>query len=155
MLGEAKKGFGISFGLIFLMVISTWFGFSEDKPQVVPSETPRVKAMRKALDAEIEALSKRMIEINDWMYHNPEPGFLEFKAAEMLTEELRRHGFTVEMGIPGLGEEIDLMKVVGGFPADYSGPPGIPTAFKAKYKGASLRQKAKAEHAAWLEKYNE
>lgn len=137
MPSEPKKRSGISAGIIFFMVLSTWLGHSSERPQTVPPETPRLKAMRKALDVEIDALSEGMIEINDWMYHNPEPGFLEFKAAEKLTEELKKHGFMVEMGIPGLDEEVDRLKVVGGFPSDYSGPPGIPTAFKAKYKGTS------------------
>ncbi len=134
---EVRKGSGISVWLIFFIVFSAWFGFSRENPQDIPQETARLKSIRNDLDIEIDALSERMIEINDWMYHNPEPGFLEFKAAEMLTEELKKHGFTVEMGLPGLNQEIDRLKVVGGFPVDYSGPPGIPTAFKAKYKGAS------------------
>jgi metal-dependent amidase/aminoacylase/carboxypeptidase family protein len=39
------------------------------------------------------------------------------------------------MGVAGLEPDFDKLKVVGGFPADYPGPAGIPTAFKAKYKG--------------------
>ncbi|NQT80942.1 MAG: peptidase dimerization domain-containing protein [Candidatus Aminicenantes bacterium] len=108
---------------------------SEKKPQVLPIESRKVAAIRKAVDAEIDALSSRLLEMNDWMYHNPEPGFLEFKASAMLTDELKKHGFVVEMGVPGLPSNFDRLKVVGGFPADYAGPPGIPTAFKAKYKG--------------------
>ncbi len=110
---------------------------SQEKPQVIPKETKKVAALRKALDAEIDALSARIIEINDWMYHNPEPGFLEFKAAKVLTDELKTNGFEVEMGVPGLPSDFDRLKVIGGFPVDYSGPPGLPTAFKAKYKGKS------------------
>ena len=109
----------------------------EEKPQVIPKETKQMLGLRGALDKAIDSLSDRLLEINDWMYHNPEPGFLEFKAAELLTDELKKHGFQVEMGVPGLGEDFDRLKVVGGFPAEYDGPPGIPTAFKAKFKGKS------------------
>jgi len=124
---------------IVMLVLSGMFAavISQDKPQVIPKEDRKTRELRQKIDAEIDALSTRMIEINDWMYHNPEPGFLEFKAAEMLTEELKKHGFTVEMGVPGLDENFDKLKIIGGLPADYSGPSGIPTAFKAKYKSKS------------------
>ncbi len=123
--------------VVFLVSSAISPVLSKEKPQVIPKETKKIASLRKAVDAEIDALSARMIEINDWMYHNPEPGFLEFKAAEMLTDELKKHGFEVEMGVPGLPSNFDRLKVVGGFPVDYSGPPGLPTAFKAKFKGKS------------------
>jgi amidohydrolase len=107
----------------------------EDKIQVIPPETSRMTELREAVDTAVDSLSGLLIEINDWMYHNPEPGFLEFKASSMLVDELKKHGFTVEMGVPGLGPNFDNLKIVGGFPADYDGPDGIPTAFKAKYRG--------------------
>lgn len=107
----------------------------KEKPQVIPQETAEMVSLRQEMDAEIDKLKSRLIEINGWMYHNPEPGFLEFKAALMLTEELKKHGFEVELGVPGLDEEFDRLKIIGGFPADYSGPPGLPTAFRAKFKG--------------------
>ena len=112
-------------------------GFTDEKPQVIPKESAQNIRLRLVLDAEIELLSERMFEINDWMYHHPEPGFLEFEAATLLTDELKKHEFTVEEGVPGLDEEFDRLKVIGGFPADHSGPPGLPTAFKAKYLGSS------------------
>lgn len=104
-------------------------------PRVIPPETPKMKTLRMAVDAEIDALSARLIEMNDWMYHNPESGFLEFKASELLAGELKKHGFEVEMGVPGLSPEFDKLKIVGGLTRDYSGPAGMPTAFKARYKG--------------------
>lgn len=121
--------------LVFSVSFVLTSALSEEKLKVIPPETPKITALRKAVDTEIEALSARMIEMNDWMYHNPEPRFLEFKASAMLTEELKKHGFEVKMGVPGLDPNFDRMKVAGGFPADYSGPSGMPTAFKAKYKG--------------------
>lgn len=124
---------------IFVSVISgnMFSVFSQEKLQVLPPETSQITSLRKAVDARIEQLKPRLIEMCDWMYHNPEPGFLEFEAAKMLTDELKKHDFTVEMGVPGLDEEFDRLKIIGGLPEDYSGPPGIPTAFKAKYKGKS------------------
>lgn len=107
----------------------------QEKPQVIQQENSRTTDLRRQVDSEIDALAGRLLYINDWMYEHPEPGFLEFEAARALTEELRTHGFEVTMGVPGLQPDFDKLKVVGGFPADYSGPPGIPTAFKAKYKG--------------------
>jgi amidohydrolase len=103
-------------------------------------ESEEIAVARKLLDAKVEKLSGRMIEMNDWMYSNPESGFLEFKASKMLTDELRKQGFEVEMGVPGLDDvwpEFERLKYVGGLTRDYDGPPGIPTAFKAKYKGKS------------------
>ena len=54
----------------------------------------------------------RLREISGFIYENPELGSEEFKAAELLTGELEKHGFEVERGIIGM-----------------------PTAFKATYKG--------------------
>lgn len=134
-----RKKWIIVFPYLFVFLISFTLTpvLSKEKPQVIPKETKKMAALRKALDAEIDALSARMIEMNDWMYHNPETGFLEFEAAKMLTNELKKNDFKVEMGVPGLPDNFDRLKVVGGFPVDYSGPPGMPTAFKAKYKGKS------------------
>jgi amidohydrolase len=110
----------------------------EEKPQVIPPETRKIRSIREEFNAEVDKIEARLIEINDWMYHNPEPGFLEFKASQMLIDELKKHGFIVETGVPGLDEEFDRLKIVGGLSPDYDGPPGIPTAFKAKYKGNSV-----------------
>jgi amidohydrolase len=108
---------------------------SENAERVIPEESNRTTQLRETVDTEIDALASRLFELNDWMYHNPEPGYLEFEAARRLTEELEAHGFEVEMGVPGLDSSFDRYKIVGGVPEDYDGPPGMPTAFKAKYKG--------------------
>lgn len=110
---------------------------ADEGVQVIPEETEGNKAARNALDKEIDAMSRRMLEINDWIYHHPEPGFLEFQAASMLIEELERHGFSVEEGVPGLDDHFDQMKIIGGLSPDYSGLPGLSTAFKAKYRNRS------------------
>jgi amidohydrolase len=105
------------------------------KTQLLAPEDEKNAALRQAVDREIDALSSRLIEISDWMYKNPEPGFMEFKSSGALIGELKKHGFEIEAGVHGLDPNFDRQKIVGGLPADYSGPSGIPTAFKAKYKG--------------------
>ncbi len=109
-------------------------------PETIQPEPARITAVRKQVDAKIDAYHARMIEMNDWMYNNPEPGFQEFKASKMLAGDLEKHGFQVEFGVPGLEKawpEFDKLKKVGGLPDDYNGPPYLPTAFRAKYKGKS------------------
>lgn len=102
------------------------------------SESAEVTRAREQSDKRVEALAARIVEMSDWMYQHPEAGFLEFRAAAMLTDELEKHGFTIEMGVPALEQvwpEFDRLKYVGGLPESYDGPPGLPTAFRAKYKG--------------------
>jgi amidohydrolase len=126
-----------AFFLILLFLAFPLSSADETKEELlkdIPKEPGKVAELRKEVDVEIDTLSTRMIEMNDFMYENPEPAFLEFQAAEMLAGELEKHGFEVERGVPGLPENFDRLKVIGGFPEDYDGPPGIPTAFKAKYK---------------------
>jgi amidohydrolase len=123
--------------MVFLVILASSLSIAQSKPQVVAKESKQVAELRKAVDAEIDALKDRLIEINDWMYHHPEPGFLEFEAARLLTNELKKSGFEVEMGVAGLPADFDKLKVIGGLAKDYSGPPGIPTAFRAKYRGKS------------------
>lgn len=126
---------GVFILLIVLIGNPSEAGVLKDNPQVIPPETKKMTSLRKALDAELDKLSFRLIEISDWIYRNPEPGFLEFQAASLLTSELEKHGFEIEMGVPGLDSDYDRLKIIGGFPSEYEGPPGLPTAFRAKYKG--------------------
>ena len=131
----SKSSFVAGLFLLFVIVgVSSSFGA---QLQVVPPENPQMTALRKAFDEKVDAYSARIVEMNDWMYHNPESAFLEFKAAELLTGDLKKNGFEVEMNVPGLESNIDKMKIIGGLTPDYKGPSGIPTAFKAKYKGKS------------------
>jgi amidohydrolase len=60
----------------------------------------------------VEEQRDRLYEISAYIYENPELGSEEFKAAEFLTGELEKQGFTVKRGILGM-----------------------PTAFSATYKG--------------------
>lgn len=119
----------------FVLFVHPALAQTENAARVIPEESRRTSELRAAVDAEIDALAPRLLELSDWMYHNPEPGFLEFEAASRLAEELERHGFEVEIGVPGLDPSFDRFKIIGGLADDYDGPPGLPTAFKAKYQG--------------------
>jgi len=121
--------------VFFVIAVCPVVAQSANAARVIPPESRRNTALREAVDAQVDALAPTLFELNDWMYHNPEPGFVEFEAARRLTEELERHGFEVEMGVPGLEPNYDRLKIVGGLPEDYDGPPGLPTAFKAKSNG--------------------
>ncbi|MEM2921753.1 MAG: M20 family metallopeptidase [Candidatus Bathyarchaeia archaeon] len=66
--------------------------------------------------AEIEALKPHLIAISDTIHANPEIGYQEFKTSELLCNELERAGFEVTRGICGM-----------------------PTAFKAVYRGRADR----------------
>ena len=67
---------------------------------------------------EVDAISERLIEISDWIFENPEYGCEEFKASELLSDTLRKHGFNVE--------KLFL---------------GMPTAFRGSFKGSGVGPK--------------
>jgi len=99
--------------------------------EMLPAETPEVIALRKAIEAEVDALSTRMFEMNDWMYYNPESGYMEFEATKMTAAELEKHEFVVKFGVEGLPEGYNAL-IEARFNAG-----GLPTAYVAKYKGKS------------------
>lgn len=135
MFQKAGRLIGPAALAVFFAASAATPGIPQEKTRVAAKESKKVVELRKAAAAEIDVLKGRLLEINDWIYHHPEPGFVEFEAARILTDELKKAGFEVEMGVPGLPADFDKLKVVGGLPKDYSGPPGLPTAFKAKYRG--------------------
>jgi len=49
-----------------------------------------------------QELKNQLCEISDFMYHNPELGNKEYKAAEKLTSFLRAHNFSVECPVLGI-----------------------------------------------------
>jgi amidohydrolase len=115
--------------------VSTLFGQQVDKPAEVialsdlPPETDDATAAKHELESHIDALTTRMFEMNDWMYHNPETGHKEVAASAMLASELEQHGFEVAFGVEGLDADFDFEI------ADRYEAKGMPTAFVAKYKG--------------------
>ena len=58
--------------------------------------------MKKNLFEEIERERKKLIEMSDFIFDNPEYGGEEIKAAEVLTNYLEKNGFQVERGIAEL-----------------------------------------------------
>ena len=104
------------------------------------AEADDLTRLRAELEAKIDAFHPRMIELNDWMYHNPEPAFLEWDSSRMLAEDLEARGFEVEWNVPGLAEawpEYDRLRYIGGLDESYEGDPYLPTAFRAKFRGRS------------------
>lgn len=58
--------------------------------------------MKEQVSEEIDSLKNRIIEISDTIHDEPELGYKEFKASELLTSELQKFGFVVEKGVAGL-----------------------------------------------------
>ena len=68
--------------------------------------------LKETVKESVDGQRRRLREISEFLYENPELGSEEFKAAELITGELEKGGFVVERGILGM-----------------------PTAFCATYKG--------------------
>ncbi|MFQ6052620.1 MAG: M20 family metallopeptidase [Candidatus Bathyarchaeia archaeon] len=71
-----------------------------------------VRELKRLVQEAVEDQRERLYQISRWIHENPELGSEEFKAAELLTDELERQGFEVERGLLGM-----------------------PTAFSASYRG--------------------
>lgn len=127
---------------LFLVLVLTWAYASAlanpipKPPEVIdlnqlPIEPQQFDALRKEVNAAIDAYSPRMNEMTKWMYENPESGYMEHKASKMMGDELEKHGFVVKYGIDGLDESYNAV-IEERFNAR-----GLPTALVAKYKGKS------------------
>ncbi|WP_026582066.1 M20 family metallopeptidase [Bacillus sp. J33] len=57
---------------------------------------------KKIIIDQIDSLKPDFYSISQYIGENPELGHEEFKACELLTEELKKHGFSVEVGTCGL-----------------------------------------------------
>lgn len=123
--------------LLMLGLVTITAAQSVQKPREViplsevPAETNDVTEMKRAVELQIDALSPRMFEMNDWMYYNPEVGHEEVEAARMLSSELEANDFEVAFGVPGLDEDFNR-EIIDRYNAD-----GMPTAFVAKHRGSS------------------
>ena len=58
--------------------------------------------MKELLNKEVENLKERLVEISEYMYHNPELGNEEFKSSQKLISLLEEHNFKVEKEFLGL-----------------------------------------------------
>jgi len=63
---------------------------------------PDLDALKDLALREVDSLKARIIEVSEAIHANPELGLKEFKASELLTSELEKHGFSVERGIAGM-----------------------------------------------------
>ena len=75
------RSFVVPLSVVFFLSLFAQRALPQERPQVIPAENRRITDLRGAVDSEIDGLSSRLIEMSDWMYHNPESGFLEFKAS--------------------------------------------------------------------------
>jgi amidohydrolase len=50
----------------------------------------------------VDGAKDRLVEISDTIHQNPEIAFEEFKASQILADELRKAGFEVEVGVAGM-----------------------------------------------------
>jgi len=84
------------------------------------------KVLKKKVKGEVDALIPRLVEMSDWIGTHPELGSEEVEASKLIAGELGKHGFKVKLGVLGM-----------------------PTAFKAVYKG-----KVKGPRIAFLCEYD-
>jgi amidohydrolase len=92
----------------------------------LPGSTQEIK---QELIARIDTLSPQLLEINEWLYHNPEVGHQEFKAVEKITGFLKSEGWSVTVGLDKLTEKWEPV-LERSFKMKT-----LPTYFKAIYPG--------------------
>jgi len=77
----------------------------------------------------IDKNRERLIEISDEIWEYAELGFVEFKSAKLLADELESHGFEVERGVAGIPTAFVATwgdgKPVIGINGEYDALPGI------------------------------
>lgn len=52
--------------------------------------------------AEVDALADGLFKVSEFLYHNPEIGYQEFKAVDFLTRFMEERGFKAERGTGGV-----------------------------------------------------
>jgi len=77
----------------------------------------------------IDENKERLIELSDAIWEYAELGFIEFKSAKLLADELESHGFEVERGVAGIPTAFVATwgdgKPVIGINGEYDALPGI------------------------------
>ncbi|OIJ16805.1 amidohydrolase [Anaerobacillus alkalilacustris] len=87
--------------------------------------------MKHKIIEEIEQLRKEFYKISQYIGQNPELGHEEFKASKILSDELKKHNFQVELGTVGLATAFEAVFDSGspgpsiGFMAEYDALPEI------------------------------
>ncbi len=86
----------------------------------------RKSELKKDIKKNVDKMSKKLIEMSNFLYHNPEIAGEEYKALDLMTKELEKNGFKVKKGISG---------VTTSFVATYNGSEKGPTvAFLSEYE---------------------
>ena len=86
---------------------------------------PELNEIKEEFKIEIDRISKRAIEMANYLFDNPEIGLKEYKSKDYLIRELLNNGFEVKEGVGGLETS---------FRAEYSfDSPGPTIAFIAEY----------------------
>jgi len=63
---------------------------------------PNLEGMKDHIVNAADSLRARIIEVSETIHANPELGLKEYKASELLSRELERHGFVVDREIAGM-----------------------------------------------------
>jgi amidohydrolase len=58
--------------------------------------------LKTALRSQVDAIKDRIVEIADYIHKNPEIGYAEYKASDLLCSELEQRGFAVTRKVAGL-----------------------------------------------------
>ncbi len=69
-----------------------------------------VVATKSLIKQRIDLLTPRILQISHEIFKNPELGLSEFKAAELLTTELKKYGFSIERCVAGLATAFKAYK---------------------------------------------
>jgi aminobenzoyl-glutamate utilization protein B len=85
--------------------------------------------MKKTAFEWIDKNRERLIEISDAIWEYAELGFVEFKSAKLLADELESHGFEIERGVAGIPTAFTATWGAGkpliGINGEYDALPGI------------------------------
>lgn len=85
--------------------------------------------MKQQVTGFIEFIRDELISVSRYIHDNPEEGYREFKAQEILTSTLEKYGFSIEKNFLGLGTEFRASIGSGSpniaFLCEYDALPGI------------------------------
>jgi amidohydrolase len=72
------------------------------KKNIIAMDNEKISVLKNELQNFIDKYSKNLIEISNYLYHNPENAGEEYQALKILTEELENNGFKIKRGVSGL-----------------------------------------------------
>ena len=88
-----------------------------------------IREAKKTAIGWIDQNRDRIIEVSDALWSCPELGFLEFKSAKLMIDELKGHGFRITEGVGGMptafvGDYGDGKPIIGVM-GEYDALPGL------------------------------